>query len=130
MAKKPVLSKYVADFMILNDRKELLLIEIEKPDTPLIRKNGAIRAELQQPITQVRDWISVFNDYRAAALSCVHLEMNDVAKIRGVVIAGKTPEDEAQERKLRSGFPGDLELYTYNDLLRNTVELLKQMASV
>jgi hypothetical protein len=130
MAKKPVLSKYVADFIVLNDRKELILIEIEKPGTPLIRKNGAIRAELQQPITQVRDWIRVFNDHRAAALDCIGLEINDVAKIRGVVIAGKTPEHEAEDRKLRSGFPGDLELYTYNDLLRNTVELLRQMACI
>jgi hypothetical protein len=130
MAKKPVLSKYVADFIILNDRKELILIEIEKPETPLIRKNGAIRAELQQPITQVRNWIRVFNDFRAAALDCIGLEINDVAKIRGVVVAGKTPQDEAEDRRLRSVFPGDLELYTYNDLLRNTVEILRHVANV
>jgi len=36
MYKKPVLSKYKVDFAILNERKELLLIEIERPGIRLL----------------------------------------------------------------------------------------------
>jgi hypothetical protein len=57
---------------------------------------------------------SVFKDHRAAALSCLGIDIKEVANIRGVVIAGKTPKDETQNRQLRSGFPGDLERYTYD----------------
>jgi hypothetical protein len=33
-------------------------------------------------------------------------------------IVGRTPSDEAKHRKLRNVFPGDVELYKYDDLLR------------
>ena len=56
---------------------------------------------------------SVFQDHRAAALSCLG-DIREVANIRGVVIAGKIPKDETQNRQLGSGFPGDLERYTYD----------------
>jgi hypothetical protein len=45
-------------FIVLKNRKELMLIEMARPHVPLIRENGAVRSELQQPITQVKNWIA------------------------------------------------------------------------
>jgi hypothetical protein len=42
----------VADFAIVNQREELLLIEIEKAGTRLLAKDRQLTAELQHAVTQ------------------------------------------------------------------------------
>ncbi len=130
MLKPQVLTEYRADFAILNERKELLLIEIERPNLQLLRRDGLITAELQHAFGQVQDWCRVFDDHRGAALAAWDLHLEDVAKVRGVVIAGRTPTDEAQERRLRSENRGDIEFYTHDDLLKGVTGLVRQVAGV
>ena len=130
MVKKPVLSFYVVDFAVVNQRKELLLIEIERPGIPLVKKDGGIRSELQHAIDQVRRWIQVFNDHRAAALECFDLKLEDVAKVKGTVIAGRTPQDEKQARLLRATSWGEIDFFTYDDLLKGASDIIKQIATV
>jgi len=130
MFKKPVLTKYVSDFVILNERKELLLIEIEKPSIGLIKDDGAIRHELQHAIAQVNNWIQVFNEHRAAALDCMGLKIDDVVKVKGVVIAGRTPTDSQANRLLRSWSWDDISFQTFDDLLHQTREVLRHIANV
>jgi len=130
MVKSPVLTKYFVDFAILNNRKELLLIEIEKPGLRLLKKDGGITADLQHALDQVRSWIHVFNDHRVAALDGLNLKLDEVAKVRGIVIAGRKPSDEARARALRSTSWGEIEVFTYDDLLRGTTEIIKQVARV
>jgi hypothetical protein len=130
MHKKPVLSRYVVDFAVLNDRQELILIEIEKPTTPLLKGDGGIRAELQHAISQVKNWTQVFEDHRAAALECMGLKLSEVAKVRGAVIAGRTPQQEDQARALRGWSWQGIELYTYDDLLHHTNEIIRHIATV
>jgi hypothetical protein len=130
MFKKPVLTKYFVDFAILNNRQELLLIEIERPGLRLLKKDGGVTADLQHALDQVRHWIQVFDDHRVAALEAFNLKLDEVAKVRGVVIAGRKPRVEKYARILRSTSWGDIELLTYDDLLRGVTEIIKHVANV
>lgn len=129
MVKPPILTEYFADFAILNERKELLLIEIERPGLLLLRRDGVVTADLQHAYGQVQDWCRVFDDHRAAALDAWGLHLEDVAKVRGVVIAGRTPANEDEERRLRSENRGDIEFYTHDDLLKGVVGLVRHVAN-
>lgn len=67
ITKPPILSKFNADFIILNNRKELLLIEIEKSTISLLKKaknSFGVTADLQHAIDQVRSWRQIFDDFR------------------------------------------------------------------
>ncbi|MDA2913193.1 DUF4263 domain-containing protein [Acidobacteriia bacterium AH_259_A11_L15] len=130
LVKKPVLSYYVVDFAILNQRRELLLVEIERPGLPLLRKDGGLRSEPQHALDQVRHWLQKFDDHRAAALGCFGLTLEEVAKVKGVVIAGRTPPDDIQNRYLRSLDFGDIDLYTFDDLDKATADIVRHIATV
>ncbi len=129
MVKKPVLTHYFVDFAVLNERKELLLIEIELPKIGLVKKDGGITANLQKALDQVRKWIQVFDEHRVAALQGFGLKLEDVVKVRGVVIAGRTPNDEAGLRLLRAASWEDIVVYTYDDILKSVTGVIKQVAS-
>lgn len=130
LPKPPILTMYRADFGILNARKELLLLEIENANFRLIKKDGALTAKLQHAIAQVKNWIRQVDDHRSAALSCLGIELKEVAVVQGVVIAGRTPTDHEEARLLRGAFSGNVEFYTYDDLLKDTTALIRQVANV
>ncbi|HEY1924714.1 MAG TPA: Shedu anti-phage system protein SduA domain-containing protein [Candidatus Acidoferrum sp.] len=90
-------------------------------------KELRITAGLQHAVTQVVDWIQEVNDHRAAVLSALRMELKDVAAVRGIVIAGRTPADREDARALRRSFSGDVELFTYDDLLRDVAEIIRQV---
>jgi hypothetical protein len=130
LTKPPVLSKFAADFIILNNRKELLLIEIERSTIKLLKKTKGsfgITADLQHAFDQVRSWRQIFDDFRDAALANIGIDKKEVAKIRGVVIAGRTPGDEEEARYLR-GLSLDVDLFTYDDLISDVVESITHIA--
>jgi len=130
LSKPPVLSKFTADFIILNNRKELLLIEIERSTIRLLKKTKnsfGITAELQHAMDQVRSWKNIFDDFRDAALANIGIDKKEVAKIKGVVIAGRTPHDEEEARYLRA-LSLDVELFTYDDLISDVVESISHIA--
>ncbi len=131
LTKPPILSKFVADFIILNNRKELLIVEIERSTLKLLKKTKnsfGVMADLQHAIDQVRSWRQVFDDFRDAALANIGFDKKDVAKIKGVVIAGRTPQNEEEARYLRS-LNLDVELFTYDDLISDVVESLKHISA-
>jgi len=128
--KPPILTKYFADFAVLNARNELLLIEIERSQIPMLKRDGDITADLGHAFHQVRTWTQVLNEHRAAALEAIGLELREVAKVKSVVIAGRRPADEKRVKMLRAVSTGDIELYTYDDLLGSVSELIKHVANV
>lgn len=127
--KPKIMLKYVADFAILNQRKELLLIEIEKAGTRLLTKEHQIAADLQHAVTQVTDWIQEVSDHKTAVLNSHGIELKEVAVVRGVVIAGRSPSDDEEARSLRRAFSGNVDFYTYDDLLRDTTEIIRRIAN-
>jgi hypothetical protein len=129
--KAPILSKYKTDIVILNHKKELLLIELEKPQLRLIKKDGGMAAELQHPFDQVRDWMHEVEEHRAAVLSGLGLSLTDVGMIRGVVIAGRDkPYDSEHLRKLKKVDFGNTTLYTYDDLIMGLSSLARSFRSI
>lgn len=117
--KTPILSKYKTDITILTASKELLLIEIERPDRRLLTKSGEVAAELQHPINQVHDWLHEAEEHRVALLDCLGLRREDVGLIRGVVITGRDAPYRAEDlRKLRKQVNTERVTFrTYDDLL-------------
>lgn len=130
MAKPPILTRYKADFAILTSRKELLLVEIERATLKLLKQDGGLHSKLQHAVDQVRDWLRTLDDHRVAALDALGLTLDEVAAVKGVVIAGRTPHDKKQIRIFRSlSFP-EISVYTYEDLLSAVKEIIRQAASV
>lgn len=116
--KAKILSKHVADFAILTAQKELILIEIEKTTTPLMKKNGHRASALVHAFDQVKDWLCVIEEQRIAVLDCLKIDRHDVSNIRGVVIAGREKGYDAQNlRCLKMSNEGPINFLTYDDLL-------------
>jgi len=87
--KKPlILTKYKADFAILDRMNVLYFVEIEKPKTTLIKKAGGVHAQLQAGVDQIRDWRIEIDKRREAVLSSLELEQKDVHDIRYIIVAG------------------------------------------
>ena len=128
--KPRILTKYVADFAVLNNRDELLLIEIERPRIPLLKKDGDMTSELSHAFFQVRTWMQAVNNHRAAVLEAWDIETREVSRVRGVVIAGRRPKNGKMLRLLRSVSSGETELFTYDDLLDSITELIRHVANV
>jgi hypothetical protein len=88
MFKPPILTDYRADFAVLNSRDELLLVEIERPKLRLLKADGDITAGLSHAFYQVRTWTQKLDDYRGAALDAMGLELEEVVRVKSVVVAG------------------------------------------
>ena len=87
--KPPILTKYKADFAVLSRMRVLYFIEIEKPNTTLIKKSdGGIHSKLNTALTQVRSWRLEIEKRREAVLDALHLTQKDVHDIKFIVIAG------------------------------------------
>jgi len=129
--KSPILTQYYTDISIYTHNKELILIELEKPNTRLLKKNGVITANLQHALDQVSNWLFLIDQHRAAVLECLDLKGCDVTKIRGVVIAGRdAPYRKKYLNKLRWKNFGNIFFYTYDDLQSILVNLIRNLKNL
>ena len=87
--KPSILTKYKADFAILDSGKTLHFVEIEKSALPILRKNGDSSAELTHAISQVQSWLYEYGHHQAAILDGMGLVPSNVTKVRGIVVAGR-----------------------------------------
>jgi hypothetical protein len=127
----PILTKHKTDFAILSNKGELVLIEIEKPGKRLLKKDGGITAGLQHAFDQVRDWLHKIEEHRAATLACINLKPEEVVSVRGVVIAGRDRDYKVDHlRKLKWTDFGPVTFYTYDDLLRALVTLIRTVGEL
>ena len=126
--KPPLLTQYVADFGIVTPQKELILIEIEKAHTRLMKKNGGIAADLNHAFDQIRNWLHLADEHRLAVLESIGIEKDEVSSVRGVVIAGRDSSyDEKHIRKLKGADWGKISILTYDDLLFALDILIRKM---
>jgi hypothetical protein len=129
--KPPILSKHQADFAILDSRGVLILVEIERPNIRLIRKDGATSAEMEHAISQVRDWLFLYEKYRGAVLECIDLRDRDVTRVKGLVIAGRDEGyDTEQIRKFKWQDRGSIDCMTYDDLLNILAALDRDIQAI
>lgn len=129
--KPPILSKHQADFAILDSRGTLVFVEIERPDTLLLRKDGAASAEMEHAISQVRDWLFLYEKHRGAILECLNLVDREVTRVKGLVIAGRNASCDAENlRKFKWQDRGAIDCMTYDDLLGIFAALSREMKAV
>ncbi len=124
--KPPILSKFVADIAVLNQKKELILIEIEKPGKKILKQDGGLTADAQRPFTQLNEWLCLIDDHRAAFLSGLNLTTADVSKIRGMVVIGRNEGYDSEHiRKLHWTDFGKCEFNTYDDMVNSLATLIR-----
>ncbi len=128
--KAPVLTLYKTDFAILSHGAELLLIELEKPQTHLLKQDGGVHSELQHAFDQVHDWLHLADNHRQAFVTCIGAEPKEVGAVRGVVIAGRDADyDPDHLRKLKGRDFGRIRFMTYDDLFAAFDALLRALDS-
>ena len=113
----------------------MVLIEIEKPRTKLLKKDGDMHSELNHAIEQVRNWLHEVTQERSEIIKEIgkkhDLKPDDVTKVRGVVIAGRDNEfDDNEIRRLKAKNLGDVELFTYDDILRGLGDMLQGLITI
>jgi len=126
--KPPILTHFFADFAIVTPQKELVLVEIEKTTTRLLKKDGGMAADLGHAFDQVQSWLHVLDEHRVAVLDSLRIERNEVSTVRGVVIAGRDlGYDSLHLRRLKGRDFGRTSFMTYDDLLLSLDSLIGKM---
>jgi hypothetical protein len=106
----------------------LLLVELEKSKTKLLKQDGGIAQELQHAFDQVREWHDEVQRHWVATMDCMGFRQEEVAGVRGVVIAGRDQGYSSSHlMRLKGADYGQVEFYTYDDLLEDTVNLARHM---
>ena len=126
--KPRILTSFVADFCILTSQQELILIELERTTTRLMKKDGGLAAPLSHAFDQVRDWLHLVREHRLSVLDSLNIDKNEVGSVRGVVIAGRhSGYNEMHLLRLKSAYRGEVTLLTYDDLLLSLDALIRRM---
>lgn len=116
--KAPATAKYKTDFALVNTKDELVLIEIEKPNTKLFKEDGGQHSELTAAFDQVESWLASASRNRLGILDDVGIEgisIDKITNIRGVVIAGR--RDAAYTQHLGKLLTRNIDFFTFDDLL-------------
>jgi hypothetical protein len=116
--KPQILTQFKADFAIATPQKELVLIEIERAGTRLLKTDGGQHSDLTHAIDQIHNWLGVTRDHLLAVLDdSLHIPREMVSTLRGVVIAGRDLGNDASHlRGLKSRYRAEIKFLTYDDL--------------
>jgi hypothetical protein len=129
--KPPILTKFKADFAIVTPQKELVLIEIERTSTRLLKKNGDQHSDLTHALWQIHSWLHEADDHRLAVLDSLNVPRDMVGKIRGVVIAGRDAGNDAGHlRRLKGADLGRVSLFTYDDICASLAALAQNIGGM
>ena len=125
---KPKFSnKFIGDFAITTSHDELVLIELE-PLINLMTKNGRASAHLTHAFGQVNDWLQRVEDHKITTLTDLGINPDQIGKIRGVVIAGRSSGyDKKKLTALKRNDTGRISLLTYDDILSSMDTLIISM---
>lgn len=128
--KLPVLTKYVTDIVIINPKNELLLIEIEQPGKKILKKDDGITAHTHHAIKQVSDWLYEYERHQNTVIDCMGIKDHKISKAKGIVIIGRDIDYKADQlQKLRwKEYGKNIEVFTYDDLLRDLGVLIKNVS--
>jgi Domain of unknown function (DUF4263) len=129
--KKPILTRHVTDIAILNHRRELTLIELERASATLFRgSDDAIAAPLEHALGQVDDWLVASERNMLGVLDAFELKMEEVSSVSGLAIAGRDRDcSERQLLKLQWMSWPRKRVWTYDDWLRSLASLANQLST-
>jgi hypothetical protein len=120
------LTRFKTDIAILDQRGVLLLIELEKPTLVLMKGKGGIGASLQHAFDQVREWLNRTKRDWHATLQEMDFKPDEVARVSGIVIAGRDTGYPAEHLvALKGSHFGEIEFFTYDDLLGGVLGLIR-----
>ena len=129
--KPPILTFFKADLAIVTPQKELILIEIERSSTRLLKKDGGEAAPLRHAFDQVQSWLHTVDEYRLAVLDSLDINRRMVSSVRGVVIAGRDAGYDAEHlRRLKGIDRGRVAFLTYDDLAFSLAAIIGRMKEV
>jgi hypothetical protein len=129
--KPAILTKFRADFAIVTPQKELVLIEIERAGTRLLRKNGDHHSDLTHALGQINNWLHEADEHRLAVLDTLEIPRDMVGKIKGVVIAGRDAGNDAGHlRRLKGADLGRVALFTYDDVIASLAALAQRIRTL
>lgn len=115
--KPKILTHKEADFGILGVNRTLWLVEIEKPQTAILKKRGGQSAELQAGMDQINDWRQVVQNHRHALLTELGIKDESVGVVKYILVAGRSTECSTEGlRTVKSGMPNDTEFITFDQL--------------
>ncbi len=123
--KRPITPKHETDIVILNHQKELILIELESPEKQILTKKGAIHHKTQQAFQQIKDWLYEIKRNRLAVLDCIPLKLDEVSNEKGYVIIGRDKNCNEEHLFKQRSSDLEVELLTYDDLLRDLKVLIR-----
>jgi len=127
--KPNILGKFEPDFVILDSSNHLKLIELEKPSIKLFRQNKQPRQELMHAFGQVVDWLDEYKKNPDSFLECLELTRDQIATVRGVVIAGNSKNEDfknLQRYYSRPIYP-EIDLMTIDELSTSLLEISKKL---
>ena len=129
--KPAILTRFNADFAVVTPEKELILIEIERANTRLLKSDGGQHSELTHAIDQIHDWLGVTRYHLLAVLDeSLQIPREMVSTVRGVVIAGRDlSNDQSQLRALKARYRGEVKLLTYDDLAASLAALAQSLGN-
>lgn len=129
--KPAILTRFKADFGIVTPQKELVLIEIERASTRLLKKNGDQHSDLTHALGQIHSWLHEADEHRLALLDGLNVPRDMVGKIRGVVIAGRDAGNDAGHlRRLKGADLGRVSLFAYDDILAGLAALAQRIGGM
>ncbi|MFO8050212.1 MAG: DUF4263 domain-containing protein [Thermoplasmatota archaeon] len=129
--KAPIRSKYNTDFAILSENGELILIELEKASTKLLKRDGGMHSEMNHAFDQIRSWLAEFDEERSATIKDVGLHPDEVNAIHGIAILGRNEGYEKEQlRNLKKQDWGRITFLTYDDLVNNMGSLIRYLESM
>jgi hypothetical protein len=128
--KPDVLGKFQADFAIFDTRKQLLFIEMEKPGIKLFKKDGHPTADLMHAYGQVRDWVREYEKHPGAVLECFKLKPDEVMAVKGVIIAGRSTNEQQEHMQRHLSRPPytEVEFLTFDDLAKSLLQISRDLA--
>lgn len=128
--KPSIVGRFEADFAVLDTQNQLIFIELEKPTMKLFKKDKHPTAALWHAYGQVNDWLEQYSKYPGAILDSLNLKADQVATVRGAVIAGRNNSlmHDVIQRHLSNPPFQNIEFMTLDELGRSLMTISKKLA--
>jgi hypothetical protein len=120
---------YITDFVIRKYTDDYILVEIERPDTPIFTQKDDFSAQFTHAIGQVLD----FQEWVESNISYAQKHMPNIISPQGLLIIGqKDGLSELQLGKLRRfniNNQGKLRVQTFDSILEDAIRLYKNLTT-